>query len=127
LAVFIIGTNVGQRKRTGRELVRALRAEAQRSALAGEFQVRLDSRIPAAANGLTNGGGVHSPDEAPKLSYTEFPRRTIDAQAHIEGLLARRTVGRVSQDECFPRHVGEPPLRSFCEVCWCEGHFATVI
>jgi hypothetical protein len=46
--------------------------------LAGEFQVRLDSRIPAAANGLTNGGGVHSPDEAPKLSYTEFPRRTVE-------------------------------------------------
>jgi hypothetical protein len=48
--------------------------------------------IPATANGLTNGGGatteVHSPDETPKLSYTEFSRRTI-VFVHLIVTLAR--------------------------------------
>ena len=47
------------------------------------LQVGSHSRFPATTHGLTNGGGttteVHSPAKIPKLSPTEFPRRTIAA------------------------------------------------
>jgi hypothetical protein len=47
------------------------------------LQVGWHSRLPATTNGLSNSGGttteVHSPGKIPKLSSTEFPRRTIAA------------------------------------------------
>src|SRR5580704_12181968 len=77
----IIGTNGGQRKPTGRELVRAVRPEAQRPVLAGGLQVRLDSRKARHRQRADQWRRHYDQgtlaDETPKLSYTEFPRWTL--------------------------------------------------